>query len=528
MTENDPFKPCDGRFHPTHAAVVRNFRHDANMICLKFVFRALLVASIAPAPTRAQSGARDTAQDVAIARRIAAVENGLGPAWSLVGKPYRFRTIRQEMTRLHIPGASVAVIHHGKLEWAKGYGVTQYRGAPITPETIFQAGSISKPITALAVLRLVQQGKLSFDTDVNSYLRSWKVPPNEFTRKSSVTVRGLLSHTAGISVGGFNGYSPGAAIPTLHQVLDGAKPANSPPIRVNAVPGSAWSYSGGGYVILQQLLMDVTGRTFPAVLQDLVLTPLGMNHSTFDQPLPQTLSASAAVPHDGDGKVIVGGTHTYPELAAAGLWTTPTDLARYIIAVQRAHAGASGSLLSLTMATRMLTPVLAEYGLGLELGGEPAHKYFTKGGDTHGFVGYIVAYDTRGDGAVVLTNGDQGAELTREIVRSVAEVYDWPDFRSARLSAVTLSDAKRKEILGTYDIGRFGMFSIAERPDKQLMLLVSGSAPEPMVVRSSNELVELTDGTKIQFNTHADGTLSDGMMIFERLRIPFTRIRRKR
>jgi CubicO group peptidase (beta-lactamase class C family) len=431
------------------------------------------------------------------------------------------------MTRLHIPGASVAVIHHGKLEWAKGYGVTKSGGAPITPETIFQAGSISKPITALAVLRLVQQGRLSLDTDVNGYLRSWKVPSSELTRNSPVTVRGLLSHTAGISVGGFNGYSPGAAVPTLHEVLDGAKPANSPPIRVNTVPGSVWVYSGGGYTILQQLLMDVTGRPFPAVLQDLVLTPLGMNHSTFDQPLPQTLRASAAAPHDGDGNVIAGGTHTYPELAAAGLWTTPTDLARYITAIQHARAGASGSVLSVTMATKMLTPVLADYGLGLELGADSAHGYFTKGGDTHGFVGYIVAYDTRGDGAVVLTNGDQGVELTREIVRSIAAVYDWPDFRSAQLSPVALSDAKRKEILGTYDIGHYGTFSIAERPDRQMMLLFPGSAPEPLVARSSNEFIELTDGTEIQFNKHTDGKLSDGAMIFERLRIPFSRVKQK-
>jgi len=310
-------------------------------------------------------------------------------------------------------------------------------------------------------------------------------------------------------------------------VLDGVKPANSPPIRVIAVPGSAWKYSGGGYVILQQMLMDVTGHAFPSVLQDLVLGPIGMSHSSFDQPLPQSLRASATLPHDGDGHVIAGGAHVYPELAAAGLWTTPTDLARYIIAIQHARAGVSGAPLSASMSARMLTSVLDDYGLGVELGGDSTHRYFTKGGDTHGFVGYIVAYDTRGDGAVVLTNGDQGAELTREIVRSIADVYDWPDFRSAQLSPVALSDVKRKQIPGTYDIGHYGTFSIIESPDGQLMLSYPGSAPEPLVARSGNEFVELTDGTEIRFTAHTDGSLSDGTMIFERLRIAFSRTNKR-
>jgi len=236
------------------------------------------------------------------------------------------------------------------VEWAKGYGVTYVGGRAVTPETIFQAGSVSKPVAALAALRLVEQGRLSLDTDVNKYLESWKVPSNEFTQHAPVTLRGLLSHTAGVSVHGFNGYSAGDSVPTLHQVLDGIRPANSPPIRAIAVPGSAWSYSGGGYVVLQEMMMDVTGKSFPSLMQDLVLSPLAMNHSRFDQPLPTALRNNAASPHDADGKPVAGGAHTYPEMAAAGLWTTPTDLARYIIGVQHARRGVAGSVLSKAMA----------------------------------------------------------------------------------------------------------------------------------------------------------------------------------
>jgi CubicO group peptidase (beta-lactamase class C family) len=420
---------------------------------------------------------------------------------------------------------SVAVIHDGTVEWAKGYGVTHEGGKPITPETIFQAGSISKPVVALAALRLVEQGKLALDTDVNEYLRSWKVPSNQFTQRAAVTLRGLLSHTAGISVHGFNGYSAGDSVPTLRQVLDGARPANSPAIRVVAAPGSAWAYSGGGYTVLQQLLIDVTGRPFPSLMEQLVLSPLGMSHSRFDQPLPATLRLDAASPHDVTGKSIPGGVHTYPEMAAAGLWTTPTDLARYIIGVQRAHHGAGKTVLSAPMAKQMLTSVLSDYGLGVELGGGPGHQFFTKGGDTHGFVCYFAAYSTRGDGAVVMTNGDQGAEITREIVRSIARVYEWPDFQSVQLTPVALGDQARRAMVGKYDMGKYGKFVITESTNGQLVIVFPGDPPQPLYARSSTDFVELSQGTELRFKQGADGTLTDGTMIaLERLRIPFARL----
>jgi len=486
--------------------------------CLRPLASALFIFIVPLASARAQNDA--------VAQKINAVENGLGPALSVTGKPYPFRTLRSEMSRLHIPGVSVAVIHNGSVEWAKGYGVTYVGGRAVTPETIFQAGSVSKPVAALAALRLVEQGRLSLDTDVNKYLESWKVPSNEFTQHAPVTLRGLLSHTAGVSVHGFNGYSAGDSVPTLHQVLDGIRSANSPPIRVIAVPGSAWSYSGGGYVVLQEMMMDVTGKSFPSLMQDLVLSPLAMNHSRFDQPLPTALRNNAASPHDADGKPVAGGAHTYPEMAAAGLWTTPTDLARYIIGVQHARRGVAGSVLSKAMAKQMLTSVLSDYGLGVELGGDSTHQFFTKGGDTHGFVSYFAAYSTRGDGAVVMTNGDQGAEITREIVRSIANVYGWPDFHSARFTPVTLNDDALRKAVGSYDMGKYGTFAITESADRQLIIRFPGDPPQPLFARSHLDFVELSQGTELHFKHDSDERISGGTMIAsERLQIPFTRIR---
>ena len=484
--------------------------------CLRSVVPAFLIGVAVPGSIWAQSDAA--------AQKINAVENGLGPAFSVSGKPYHFRTIRSEMSRLHIPGVSVAVIHDGKVEWAKGYGVTHDGGRPVTSETIFQAGSISKPIAALASLRLVEQGKLSLDADVNQYLRDWKVPSNEFTQHAAVTVRELLSHTAGISVHGFNGYSAGDSVPTLRQVLDGARPANSPPIRVIAAPGSAWAYSGGGYVVLQQLLMDVTGRPFPSLMERLVLSPIGMSRSRFDQPLPTALRDDAASPHDAAGKSIPGGAHTYPEMAAAGLWTTPTDLARYIIAVQHARDGVTTGILSLPMAKQMLASVLSDYGLGVELGGGPGHQFFSKGGDTHGFVSYLAAYSTRGDGAVVMTNGDQGAEITREIVRSIARAYGWPDFQSVQFTPVTLGDQARREMVGTYDMGKYGKFAVTESAQGQLTIVFPGDPPQPLDSRAITNCGELAQGTELQFNQGVYGRLTSGTMVAERLRIPFARL----
>ena len=271
----------------------------------------------------------------ALEQRIQRIQDGLLPAVLIKGEPVQSSKLADRMAALHVPGVSIAVIHDGAIEWARGFGVMKLGGSPVTPETLFQAASISKPVAALAALRLVQSGKLDLDADVNRYLQSWKVPDNEFTAKNKVTLRELLTHTAGMTVHGFAGYASGAPGPTLLQVLNGEKPANSPAIRVDTTPGTKWAYSGGGYVIVQQMLADVTGRPFPKLMREMVLGPIGMTRSTYEQPLPAARLAEAATPYRQDGTPVPGGPHTYPEMAPAGLWTTPSDLARYAMEVQK-------------------------------------------------------------------------------------------------------------------------------------------------------------------------------------------------
>ena len=304
------------------------------------------------------SNPRQKPDAASLAQRIERVENGLLPAAVLKGEtPARMKlTVRMQFYKT--PAVSIAVINDGRIEWARAYGVLEAGGKEeATPETLFQAASISKPLSALAALHLVEQGKLDLDADVNKRLISWKVPENEFTKDQKVTVRRLLTHSAGLTVSGFLGYPSDEALPSLRQILEGEKPANSAAIRVDVVPGTKFRYAGGGYVVLQQLMVDVTARSFPELMQKTVLEKLGMSHSTFQQPLSPE-HAAAAAGHLPDGKEIKGKWFVYPELAPAGLWTTPTDLARFVIELQQSRLGKSNKVLSTSMTNQMLTCTL--------------------------------------------------------------------------------------------------------------------------------------------------------------------------
>jgi CubicO group peptidase (beta-lactamase class C family) len=335
--------------------------------------------------------------------------------------------VPDRMAHYHVPGLSLAFIHNSSVKSVQSYGVVRVGGAPVTPETLFQASSISMPITAAAVLRLAEQHKLDLDADVNQYLKNWKIPANRFTDQKKVTLRELLSHTAGATVHGFGGYAAGQPVPTLIQVLNGERPAHSAPIRIDAVPGSRFRYAGGNYVIIQQILIDVTGEPFPDLMQQLVLQPLGMVHSTFQQPLPTNLRQQAATPYDADGKPIEGGPHTHPEMAVAGLWTTPSDIALFALGIQNALAGKSGALLSPSTAHEMLQRVQGFYSLGFAIAGDGPNRYFSHPGVNLGFVAFLFAYE-KGDGLVLMTNGQNSKALGLEIIRAFANQYGWTEY----------------------------------------------------------------------------------------------------
>jgi len=342
--------------------------------------------------------------------------------------------VAAQMSKRHIPGASIAVIQGGAIVKAKGYGVTDVASRDlVTPDTLFQAGSVSKPVTAMGALALVDAGKLSLDSDINSVLKSWHVPENEFTKEKKVTLRRLLSHSAGTTVHGFPGYAVGEPTPTLLQVLNGDPPANTPAISVDVVPGSIWRYSGGGYVVVQQSVIDVSGEPFPAYMRSHVLEPLGMTSSTYEQPLPADRRPAAASGYFPGMQPVPGKWHIYPEMAPAGLWTTPSDLARFAIAVQRALAGRATPVITQATALEMLSPQKTDnFGLGLALSGTGGNRRFGHDGRDEGFDTTLVAYRDSGQGAVVMINANDNSHAVARIVEAIADAYGWPDFPHSR------------------------------------------------------------------------------------------------
>ncbi len=368
--------------------------------------------------------------EVPIERRIEKVERGLIGAYG--DPPWKTMTLAERMLHYNVPGVSVAVINEYQLEWARGYGVLEAgKSQRVTPETLFQAASIAKLVVAVAALNCVERGLLELDGDVNRKLVTWRVPESEFTAEEKVTLRRLLSHSAGVTVSGFRGYAQGEEVPNLQQILNGEPPANSPPIRVDAVPGKQYRYSGGGYLIVQRLLEEISGRPFPEIMRNIVLEPCTMTASTFESPLPEDLWTIAATGHRGDGAIIPGRWHTYPEMGAgASLWGTPSDLARFAIGVMLVYAGRSDELLSQEMATQMLSSQFENRGLGPVLGDDGGDRfYFLHPGANEGYRCVLVAYPKRGQGVVIMTNADNGEELWREILRSVSIEYGWvPDY----------------------------------------------------------------------------------------------------
>jgi CubicO group peptidase (beta-lactamase class C family) len=331
------------------------------------------------------------------------------------------------MADLEVPGLSLAVFDSGRIIWTRSYGVADViTAAAVDSSTLFQAASISKPVTSVAMFRLVEQGRLSLDENVNVLLKSWTVPDNGFTQVEKVTPRRIVTHMSGLTVGGFAGYARGEPIPTVQQILNGEAPANSPAVRVDTFPGARESYSGGGFVVLQLLMQEVSGRSFGSLIAELVLDPAKMTHSTFSQPLPAELMIRAATGHDRSGAVVPGRHHVYPELAPAGLWTTPSDVARFMLAVGRSYRGEPEGLLESTSARTMLTRVPGGSGQGFGLSGEgDAFRYRHSGGNA-GFTCYAVAFAGIGRGMVVMTNSDAGTQLIRELTRAVAREYEWP------------------------------------------------------------------------------------------------------
>jgi CubicO group peptidase (beta-lactamase class C family) len=407
--------------------------HTSTMRQFSITFTVLiLVASCTNARQADHPRLPDTMYPTAIEEKISQVESHLclnpadGINWTLADR----------MNYYSVEGLSIAVIHNNQVEWARGYGwadVSEQR--PVTTHTLFQAGSISKSLNAVGVMLLVQQHQLDLNTDINAYLRSWKFPYDTISKGRKITLGNLLSHSGGLSVHGFPGYERQDSLPTLEQVLDGKKPANTAAVRSMIEPGKRFIYSGGGTTITQLIVQDITGVPYAEYMALHILRPLGMDNSSYAQPPPPSKDRATGYLHDITA--VPGKYHIYPEQAAAGLWTTPTDIGKYIVESQLAYTGKSAKVLDQPTTRIRLAPYIDSIagngireGLGVFLFESGGRHYFNHNGSDVGFLSSYYGCLDNGDGVVVMINNDTKGDLLREVVNSVAKVYHWEGFRS--------------------------------------------------------------------------------------------------
>jgi CubicO group peptidase (beta-lactamase class C family) len=477
-------------------------------VCVKPAILLALAALPVTLNLSAQATGAATQKDVEA--RIQAVESCLLPPVLVQGEPKPCTPLLKRMAELHVTAVSIAVVHNGAIEWARAYGIRQLGGEPANTETLFQAGSISKPVAALGTLHLVEQGRLSLDSDINASLTAWKLPPSAAAPAAVVTLRQLLTHTAGITVHGFPGYAAGEPVPTVVQVLNGEKPANTSPIRVDTEPGKTWRYSGGGFTIMQQAVLDTVKEPYLKFLHDTVLAPIGMQHSTYEQPLPQAMAGNVATPYEADGTPVKGGPHTYPEMAAAGLWTTPSDICRYILEVQNSLAGKASHVLSQAMTRQMLTPGIGGWGLGVEAGGPESNPWFSHGGVNEGYESDFFAYDNHGDGVAVMTNAQGGSRLAGQVESAVAEAYHWPDRRPVVRTLVKVDPAVLARYAGKYKADEGALTFLAE--GDQLIVQFGNGSKLPVFPESQTKFFLKVATAEYEFVTDDKGQVSSVIM----------------
>ena len=388
-------------------------------------------------------------------KRIKLVEKNLCSEIQVEGEPNW--TLEERMKFYNVKGVSIAVIKDFQIDWAKGFGwADSAERRPVTTSTLFQAGSMSKSLNAVGVLKLAQDGKLDLYEDINKYLKTWKFPYDSLSHGKKITIANLLSHTAGLTVHGFPGYERGDVLPTLPQILDGLSPANTSAVRSAFEPSRRGEYSGGGIMISQLIVQDITNMPYDKFMWQNVLKPLGMINSTFTPEIkdPKQLATG----YYADGKEVKGKYHIYPEQAAAGLWTTPTDLAKYIIETQLSLGGRSGKVLSEEMSKLRLIPYKNKtFAFGVIIDTIGWQVYFSHSGQDMGFIGrYFGSLD--GNGVVVMTNTDD-ISIVNEIINSVATVYKWKDFYKPFMTLKKL--ALDNDILESY-VGQYEINSTSE------------------------------------------------------------------
>ena len=428
------------------------------------------------------------------------VERSLYPPVAFVGEA-QAASVEARMAAHKVPAFSVAIIHDGKLDWSASWGRLQHEGAPAGCDSLFQAGSLAKPVTVLAALRMQHAGVLDLDADVGTYLTSWRLPPGRQSSAHPVTLRNLFAHTAGITPGGYAGYGRGEPIPTDKETVDGAAPSNAHKVEVLEVPGVALRYSGGGYTVAEIALQDKQQQPFERIMREWLLGPVGMQQADFSQPLRDEQHAHAALGHLSDGSAVAGGWHDHPEQAAAGLWATASDLAQLLIELRKGWLGQSEVFNQTSVRELLATPVDG-HSYGFRLIGDGKDVFITHYGGTAGFRAGMTLNFSTGNGAVYLVNSNNGSNLGAEFLASVSKVYGWPVFRQEQeqVKRTTQTAAVLQSLAGRYQFADGPTVEVVHDEDALTVVFPNGDrylmAP---IVGALREFIHPATGVRASF-----------------------------
>ena len=448
-----------------------------------------------------------------------AVEQGLRQPVVFENETVSTFSVLDRLSFYKVPGLSFALINKGKVAWSNGYGnLSSSSDKPVTRNTVFQAASIAKPVTAFAVMRMQDTGKIDISKPINAYLKSYQLAGAQPGAEKLISFENLLNHSSGLSAGGYMGYVQGDAIPTDVQTLLGQEPANTKAVAVELAAGKQVMYSGAGYTVAEVALQDEFGKPFEQLMASWVLQPLNMQHSSFDMAYPQQADVEIALGHDSAGVVIEGGWRVHPEQAAAGLWSTAADMANLAVELTKGYHGKS-EVISERSARQMLAPVKPEEDLSGYFGGQPAMSFVTDGkgerflfkhnGGNMGYRSFMLMYPETGNGAVFLTNSDAGFSVGFDLIRAASAVYNWPDYKAKTYKRRQVDMAKQRLLLGDYvfDNGLQVSLRNSELADGIAVQFPNGDIYPLSAVEDKHQYVHQDSGLEVSF-AETDGQLS--------------------
>lgn len=448
-------------------------------------------------------------------QRMRAVENGLLKAAVFKGLEPEKMKLAERMQYYRVPGVSIAAIYKNKVDWVKAYGVKNARFSdPILTDSLFQAAALSQPVSALTALHFVQKGRLSLDSDVNTILKSWKIPESPFTQRNKVTLRRILNHSASFVPEKLVGFPQSEDLPSLRMILAGEKPALPSGVWLTGPPGAGFLFSDAGYAVLQQLLEDLEEKLFAAITEEAVFQPLGMQNSTFECPLPSVLEEKAVSGHLREGAPLEGRWHRYPAVAASGLWSTPSDLALFVIEVMKTARGESQRIVSPALAQAMLTPEEGIHGLGVNIEDAGDNLFFHMWGSNKGYECILVGYPVRGEGAVVMTNSENGYYIIHEILRGISATYEWPHFQPEVKTLYRLDDSIYPQYVGKYEVSPDYILDVAHE-DYYLVITPTGQVPTKFYAQGLTVFFSTDPYILIRFTKDSAGNVT-GLVLNQR------------